>query len=165
MRIETLESSRDLDACVEVLRRSFKTVADELGLTPQNAPTNPAFMTLERIQSGIEKGAVFFGAFLDSGMKGCVAVEPSRDDPNTCYIERLAVLPENRHMDLGKALMAHAEGYIKSMGRRIASIGIVDGNTRLKKWYLSLGFKEVKKRKFEHLPFTVCFMEKEVHAQ
>jgi ribosomal protein S18 acetylase RimI-like enzyme len=162
MRIEKLESAKDLDACAEVLRLSFKTVADELGLTPQNAPTNPAFMTLERLQSGIEKGAVFFGAFLDSGMKGCVAVEPSREDPNACYVERLAVLPGHRHKGLGKALMAHAEGFVRSAGRHIASIGIVDENTRLKKWYLSLGFREIRKRKYEHLPFTVCFMEIEL---
>ncbi len=38
------------------------------------------------------------------------------------------------------------------------SIGIMDENTGLKKWYLDYGFKEKGTKEFDHLPFTVCFM-------
>ncbi len=32
-------SEPDIPNCAEVIRESFKTVADELGFTPENAPT------------------------------------------------------------------------------------------------------------------------------
>ena len=40
----------DLEKCVEVIRSSFKTVADELGFTEEEAPRFTAFATtLERL--------------------------------------------------------------------------------------------------------------------
>ena len=32
----------------------------------------------------------------------------------------------------------------------------------LKNWYMSYGFRETGTKAFPHLPFTVCFMEKEI---
>ncbi len=40
------------------------------------------------------------------------------------------------------------------------SVGLVDENAVLKRWYAALGFRETGKKRFAHLPFTVCFMEK-----
>ena len=34
----------ELPVCLEVIHRSFQTVADEFGLTKENCPTNGAFM-------------------------------------------------------------------------------------------------------------------------
>jgi ribosomal protein S18 acetylase RimI-like enzyme len=158
--IVALDLEKEITTCVEVICRSFQTVAAEFGITRENAPTNPAFMTLERIQGAAAKGAVFFGAFPGKVMEGCVAVEPSHDDPRIFYIERLAVLPESRHKGLGRMLMSHAEAFIKERGGATASIGLMNENTALKNWYLSLGFMETRIQKFPHMPFTVCFMEK-----
>ena len=48
---ETLSVRRltgdDLPVCAEVIRRSFLTVAEEFGLTPENAPRYAAFATTE----------------------------------------------------------------------------------------------------------------------
>ena len=35
-------------------------------------------------------------------------------------------------------------------------------NIKLKKWYLSQGFIETGSKDFEHLPFRVCFMNKQI---
>lgn len=37
----------DIPACVQVIRKSHQTVADEFGLTPENAPRYVAFATDE----------------------------------------------------------------------------------------------------------------------
>ena len=37
----------EIQECVEVIRRSFQTVADEFGFTPENAPRFTAFATDE----------------------------------------------------------------------------------------------------------------------
>ena len=38
----------DIPECVEVIKKSFMTVADELGFTEQNAPRFTAFATTEQ---------------------------------------------------------------------------------------------------------------------
>ena len=38
-------NSNDLAECVEVIKSSFLTVADEFGFTPENAPRFTAFAT------------------------------------------------------------------------------------------------------------------------
>ena len=40
-------SETDIPNCAEVIRKSFKTVADELGFTPENAPRFTAFAVTE----------------------------------------------------------------------------------------------------------------------
>jgi len=42
------------------------------------------------------------------------------------------------------------------------TIGIIEENEKLKKWYSDLGFVHIGTKKFEHLPFTVGFMEIDV---
>ena len=37
----------DISVCVDIIRKSFKTVADEFGFTPDNAPRFTAFATTE----------------------------------------------------------------------------------------------------------------------
>jgi len=53
---------------------------------------------------------------------------------------------------------------VKSYGGNKISIGIIEENTKLKDWYLKLGFTHISTRKFKHLPFTVGFMEKELNS-
>ena len=44
-------------------------------------------------------------------------------------------------------------------GAKKLSIGIIYEQKVLKDWYKDIGFRETGIRKFEHLPFTVGFME------
>lgn len=161
--VEVLEEPL-LAACVPVIRAAFQTVADDHGLTEANAPTNPAFMTLERLREARDRGVRMF-ALLEGGPDaapvGFVALERSRR-PGVVYLERLAVLPGRRHRGLGRALMDHAFAEARRAGAERISIGIVDEHAVLKRWYLAQGFVETGTRRFEHLPFTVCYMEKAV---
>jgi len=36
---------------------------------------------------------------------------------------------------------------------------MINESTILKNWYKKLGFRETGTKNFEHLPFTVCFMD------
>ena len=38
-------TEKEIPACVQVIRRSFQTVADTFGFTPENAPRFTAFAT------------------------------------------------------------------------------------------------------------------------
>jgi ribosomal protein S18 acetylase RimI-like enzyme len=147
----------DLDNLAEVIRHSFMTVAVEFGLTPDNAPTNPAFLTTEALKIAMHGTTDFFVAVMDNHIIGCVAIEQGKVD-GEFYVERLAVLPEFRHQGIGRQLLDHAADEIRQIGGTTMSIGIINENTILKDWYLHYGFIENGKRQFPHLPFTVCFM-------
>jgi len=57
---------------------SFSTVAKEFNLTPQNCPSNPAFITTDALCQIKEKGINMFGLFISDVQTGFVAVEKSR---------------------------------------------------------------------------------------
>jgi len=152
-------------ACVPVIRAAFQTVADEMKLTPENAPTNPAFMTAERLRKerarGVRMFALLSGDGPDAGPAGFVALEPGRQ-PGVLYLERLAVQPGHRHHGYGRALVDHCFAEAHRAGAERISIGLIDEQAVLKRWYLDYGFTVTGTRSFPHLPFTVCFMEKAV---
>jgi ribosomal protein S18 acetylase RimI-like enzyme len=160
MTIRPVTDVNEFEECAIVMRNSFATVAASFGLTPKNAPTNAAFTNAVRLRESFEKGTAFFCIFEGDHMIGTIAVEKSKDHDDLFYIERLAVLPEYRHKGYGALLMDHACAEIIHRGGTRVSIGIINENEILKKWYSEYGFVETGTKRFEHLPFTVCFMEK-----
>ena len=166
MNIEILpfsESGFTFAELAALIRSAFVTVADTMCLTPENAPTNPAFIKEEALTKAIEKGSRFYCAMSDGKLLGCVALESS-GDPNIIYLERLAVSPEYRHLGIGSQLVDKAEKAATTLGAQCISIGIIDENTVLKNWYSRLSFYQTALKHFDHLPFTVCFMEKRINS-
>jgi len=145
---------------LKVIKDSFITVAREYKLTEENCPSNPAYTDFEKLKKMKDKGIEMFGLFEERKQIGFVAIEKADND--TFYIERLSVLPEYRHKGYGKTLMDFVFNHVKEQDARQVSIGIVNENTVLKNWYRLYGFIESGLKKYEHLPFTVCFMEKVV---
>ncbi len=159
MRIRSL-TEKDIATSAEIVIQSFKTVADEFGLTEENAPTNGAFLKDENILEELRKGVKMFGVFKGACQVGFMALE-AKDD-KTYYLEKLAVLPKYRHMGFGKALVEYAAQFVKEAGGRVISIGIIYENKPLWAWYKELGYVETGTKKFDHLPFAVCFMKLEI---
>lgn len=148
------------DECAKVIRDSFITVAHDFGLTRENAPTNPAFLEADALNKMYEKNIKMFAVCKNDVQIGFVAVEKA--DDTLYYMEKLAVLPEYRHKGCGKMIMDFVTSFVKDRGGKRVSIGIINENTVLKNWYMSYGFRETGTKAFPHLPFTVCFMEKEI---
>lgn len=145
---------------VDVLRHACATVAERFGLTPENCPKSPAFYTLERVQADFERGVRYYLLEEGTDIRGCVALEKAK--PDACYLERLAVLPECRSQGYGKALVDHALAQARTLGVERVEIGIIAEDTRLADWYRRRGFVETGTRTFDHLPFTVGFMARQL---
>lgn len=143
-----------------VVRNAFRTVALDFELTRENNSTHPSFITTGWLREDRNRGVRFFGMFLGERQIGFIAVE--KVDTTLYYIERLAVLPQYRHRGYGERLMKFAFEYIRANGGTKVSIGIINKQTVLKNWYTGLGFQETSIREFAHLPFTVCFMERDI---
>lgn len=157
-----VQSATEIAQCAELLRQAFGTVAREFGLTESSAPTNPAFITESKLVEYLKKPVALYGLLADDQLIGCVATERSRQDSGTYYIERLAVRPEQRHNGYGQRLLNFALDMIRRNGGTTASLGIMNNNGLLKEWYLGQGFVETGRKSFEHLPFEVCFMSREI---
>ncbi len=154
--------SRDIPDCVNVIRKSFRTVADEFGFTEGNAPRFTAFaVTVERLdyQLHVENRPMY--AWYDGEkILGYYSLLPQ--DNQECELNNLCVLPECRHKGLGKALLNHAFQTAKSMNFQKINIGIVEENQILRKWYESCGFVHTETKKFTFFPFTCGYMVKQL---
>ena len=150
----------DIDVLVNLLRSSFRDVAERFGITEENNPRFLAFCTNERIESDLEKDLTYYILERDGHPYGCVALE--RAKPGVCYLMRLAVLPVHRGKGYGKMLVHHIFEKARATGARRVEIAMISRDTKLKNWYKKLGFIQKGTKKFDHLPFTVAFMYREL---
>ena len=149
-------AQKDIGILTEIIRSSFRDVADRFGLTQENCPTHPSNCTADWIQGNMDRGVTYF-ILEDNGFaSGCVALEMA--GPKLCYLERLAVRPPRRRRGFGRALVNYVLAEAKRSGARRVSIGVIAEQTELKSWYQKIGFIEAKTKEFAHLPFRVTFM-------
>lgn len=154
-----VESKEQLNICLDIIHKSFKTVADELNLTEDNCPSHTAFMPIEKLISQFDNDTPMFLYQHNECFVGYFSLSVNDD---SVELNNLAVLPEYRHLGIGNKLVDYAITYSKNtIGASKISIGIVEENLILKEWYEKLGFVHIGTNKFKHLPFTVGFMEKD----
>ena len=156
-----LMREEEIPACVELIRRSFGTVAEEFGFTVENAPRFTAFATTEqRLTWHLhgEKRPMFVYENEAGEIIGYYSL--LLQDNNECELNNLCVAPESRHEKVGEELLLHAHETAKEAGCTKMNIGIVEENVKLRNWYEKHGAVHVGTKKFEHFPFTCGFMEK-----
>lgn len=149
-------TKEDVEVLAEIIRRSFRDVAERFGLTQENAPRHPSNCTVDWIRKDMERGVDYFAMENSDCIIGCVALE--RTNTGVCYLERLAVLADHRRRGLGKALVEHVLSKAEGLGVNCVSIGIIAEHTELKDWYKRLAFVEGASKEFPNLPFGVTIM-------
>lgn len=152
-----IDSENQLNICLEIIHKSFQTVADDFNLTRENCPGQTAFISLEKLVSQFESNMPMFLYTYESNCAGYFSLLKKG---NYAELNNLAVLPEYRHLGIGRDMIEYAKSYSKSaLEAEKITIGIIEENTVLKEWYKALGFIHTGTKKFAHLPFTVGFME------
>ena len=152
----------EIPACVELIKKSFKTVADEFGFTEENAPRFTAFATTEERLSEqmlYELRPMF--VYEEEGLL-CGYYSLALQDNGECELNNLAVLPEYRHKGIGRKLLEHSFSLARSNGCKVMNIGIVEENKKLRKWYEDNGAVHLGTHKFEFFPFTCGYLKKEL---
>ena len=162
MEFLRVDTNDNLSSVVKVLREAHGTVAEEFQFTKENNPTNSAFIDERTLRAQLEKGIELYQLTDHEKSIGCIAIEKSAHEAGTFYIEKVSIIPEERHQGHGVRLMEFAAGLIRERGGQWISIALIDANTRLKQWYIMQGFKETGTKDFPRLPFRVCFMRKEI---
>lgn len=155
-------NEKDIAECVNVIRQSFLTVADEFGFTVDNAPRFTAFATTkDRLLYQLKNEHRPMFAYYD-GKKIIGYYSLSIQDNDECELNNLCVLPRYRHKHIGAELLSDAYIKAKEMGCEKMNIGIVEENTVLRKWYEYNGFIHIGTKKFEFFPFTCGYMERDL---
>ena len=137
-------NEKDICECVNVIRISFATVADEFGFTAENAPKFTAFATTEeRLKWHLFGEHRRMYAFWDNGkIVGYYSLLLQSN--NECELNNLCVLPAYRHRKIGQELLFHAFNTAK----------------KVKNWYEQFGFTHTGTKKYDFFPFTCGYMEK-----
>lgn len=155
--IVQITKKEELPEYLDVIHRSFKTVAEEFGLTQENCPKHTSFLPIYFLTTQMDWGWHMFGLIHEGRIVGYMSLSKESD---TAYeMHNLAVLPEYRHNGFGKQLLDFAKLTAKSLGGKVLKIGIIEESTVLKTWYISNGFVHTGTKKFGHLPFTSGYLE------
>ncbi|MBO5324333.1 MAG: GNAT family N-acetyltransferase [Oscillospiraceae bacterium] len=159
--IREMERS-DIPACVDVIRAAFATVADEFGITAENAPRFTAFATDKmRIEwHFLHEKRPMFVYMMDGQIVGYYSLMMMEN--NACELNNLCVLPAYRHNGIGAQLLQHAFQYAKVQNCKVMNIGIVEENQVLRKWYESFGFVHTGTKKVDFFPFTCGYLVRQV---
>lgn len=155
-------SREDIPECVEVVRRSFMTVAEELSIKKETSPLFTGYLiSCERLyfQYDVEKRPMFCAEIGGKIVGYCSTALPAGEQGE---INNLSVLPEFRHHKIGEALLNHAFEILRSQGCKTALVDIVADNLRLRKWYESLGFVYIKTVRLEGYEFLNGIMIRSV---
>ena len=153
----------EIPECVSVIRKSFQTVADEFGFTPENAPRFTAFATTEEwLGYQLEYEHRWMAAYFDDDGKilGYYSIQFLENEE--CELNNLCVLPEFRHKKIGEALLEDAVACAVEKGCKKMKMGIVEENKVLRRWYESHGFVHTNTIKYDFFPFTCGYMEMEL---
>lgn len=152
-----ITQKEELPEYLDVIHRSFKTVAEEFGLTMENCPKHTSFMPIYFLTTQMDWGWHMFGLLHEKRIIGYMSL--SKEGETAYELHNLAVLPEYRHKGFGKQLLGHAKETVKSLGGNTIKIGIIEESTILKNWYEANGFVHTGTKKFDHLPFTSGYLE------
>ena len=155
----------DLPACAALIRRSFLTVAEEFGITEQNAPRFTAFaVTKERLDWQFTEERRPMHLFAQEGrILGFYSLALLGE--GRCELNNLCVHPDFRHRHIGEILLRHAVETAKAQGCTKMELGFVEENQRLREWYEGFGFVHTAQEKFDFFPFTCGYMEKALASE
>lgn len=153
-------NEQELSNCVNVIKESFITVANDFGFTIENAPRFTSFATTEdRLKwHFLGEHRPMYAFFDKDTIVGYYSL--LLQENNECELNNLCVIPSHRHQKIGAELLKHAFDVAKELGCKTMNIGIVEENQVLRKWYETFGFVHTGTQKFDFFPFTCGYMKK-----
>jgi diamine N-acetyltransferase len=125
-----INPEEDVSAVLKVLNLSHGTIARDFNFTKEDNPTNNAFIDEKTLREQLKNGIALYGLKMENRLVGCIAIEKSKREVDTYYIEKVSVLPEFRHQGIGVRLMDFATDKIKNAGGKMISIALIDSNSK-----------------------------------
>lgn len=101
--INQVENKEQLNICLDIIRNSFITVAEEFGLTESNCPSHTAFMTIDKLEKQYDDNRPMFLFYQETIPVGYFS--PAKCNDDEWELNNLAVLLEHRHLGIGKSIL------------------------------------------------------------
>ena len=119
-------NENDIQECVELIKKSFKTVADQYGFTEENAPRFTAFATnVERLWWQLNREhRPMYGYYRDGRLVGYYSL--LLQDNGECELNNLCVDPAYRHQSIGEEVLLDAFVRARELDCTKMNIGIVE---------------------------------------
>lgn len=147
----------EMQACSDLIKESFASVADKFNITKENAPNYVAFSTTpDKLTEQYLSGREMYIYVLDERIIGYFSLNFYDNASELC---NLCVLSEYRHKKIGGDLLQFAIQRVKSKQVDKLTLSIVEENAVLKEWYSSFGFIHTHTKKYDFFPFTCGYME------
>lgn len=99
-------NASELQTCLDVIHQSFRTVADQFGLTKENCPKHTSYIPLSYLETQMNWWWHMYGLYAEKRIIGYMPLSKENDD--AYELHNLSVLPEYRHNGFGKLLLNHA---------------------------------------------------------
>lgn len=147
----------EMQACSDLIKESFASVADKFNITKENAPNYVAFSTTpDKLTEQYLSGREMYVYVLDEHIVGFFSLSYHYSN---CEINNLCVLTERQHSGIGGELLYFAIERATDKQADKLTLSIVEENTKLKEWYSSFGFVHTHTKKYDFFPFTCGYME------
>ncbi|MCL2665675.1 MAG: GNAT family N-acetyltransferase [Defluviitaleaceae bacterium] len=150
-------TAEQLPVYANVIRRSFDTVATDFGLTYENCPYHPSFITEDQLADKIKDGYYPFGYYSNGEMIGFVSLTDTGG--GVFEMNKVCILPEHRHGGRGKKLLDFCKETVVKMGGAKIKIDLMENNIVLKNWYAANGFVHSGTVYYEKINLLVGLME------
>lgn len=159
LEITEVADDVSLRACLDVIHTAFGTVAAARGWTRDSVPDYTAFLPWSDYAAQARGGGRIFAALRDGRIIGCATLVASRRTPHRFLLEKVAVLPDERHGGVGRRLVQRVADEARAVEGDTLGIAIVDDEAVLKNWYLAQGFVQTRTANYPHLPFAVGYLD------
>lgn len=156
MMIKELDQTK-LKEGLQVLHMGYEPIAVQFGLTNDNCPyRGRADLPLEVLAEEYSFGTKMYGYYKEDYMTAFLSLNISQD---VIKINDIVVLPKFWHNGIGTALLKFAKDMATEQNISNITLGMIDENKVLRKWYEKNGFVNVGYKKYPKAPFIVGYME------
>lgn len=150
-----------LPMCLDALHEAFSQSPQKFGYTRDTYPSSAAYITLDDLIEAKQQGVHMYAACVEGGkVVGYVQLKKGVDG-NYSFC-RFAVLPDYQKLGIGRALVSHCRDRAALYGGKKMSLMMINGNQKLKEFYLSCGFRVVRTANDGAYPFEYSILELEL---
>jgi GNAT superfamily N-acetyltransferase len=143
-----------------VVRAAYREVAERFQFDASSYPMHPSWCSEAAIREDVAKGMAFFVSEADGVARGCYGFLVTGTD--SCRVEKLAVVPEQRNRGTGTLLLEHAFDFARRQGLSQVEVSILHNNTDLRSWYEKRGFVLNGTVRYPNVAFVTGFLFAEV---
>ena len=153
----------NLPVVAEIIRAAWTPEAEVHGVSAEQVPQFPAFITVEQFGRYMRDSNVTMHLLTAQGRAvACGGHSPDDECPRTGWINRVAVRPRCQGRGYGTAMVLFLEECLRARGMSRARLGHVTANRRLHGLYERMGWRTFKTAMSRSWALDITFMEKDL---